>query len=114
QFPPAIALHAEPALLADEADPIAGHVHALGARVGDEAFEPVAVAHEAVPGVPAHQRRRQRLGCADLVEAQADASAELFEDLPVRPTSPVRVVGDDFLGAGGDEVIATRSFSTEL
>src|SRR5262249_10041444 len=49
QFPPAVTLHAEPALLANGAGSVARHVHALGARVGDEAFEPVAVAHEAVP-----------------------------------------------------------------
>src|SRR5262249_33499125 len=83
QLSPANALHAEPALLPNEPAAIAGHVDALGAGIGDEAFEPVPVAHEAIPGVPAHPGRVQRRGRADVVESHADERAELFEDLPV-------------------------------
>src|SRR6266699_3058553 len=52
ELPPALALQAEPAVLLHDAGAVAGNVGALGAGVGDDAFEPMAVAHQTLPGRP--------------------------------------------------------------
>src|SRR5438105_1750700 len=85
QAPPAGALDAEPAALLELALAVARHVDALGAGVGDDAFEPVAVRHQPFPRRPAELRRSERSCLLDLGALQADAHAELLEDLPVRP-----------------------------
>src|SRR4051812_44006559 len=50
---PAQALDPEPAALPEFAAAVARHVEALGAGVGDDALEPVAIRHQAFPGRPA-------------------------------------------------------------
>src|SRR5581483_1410686 len=81
---PALALQAEPAVLLHGPRAVARHVGALGADVGDDALEPVTVAHQPFPRRPRDLRRGQRLRGADLAALQADAGAEVLEDLPVR------------------------------
>src|SRR5256886_17223942 len=56
QASPAGALDAEPAALPELALAIARHVDALGAGVGDDAFEPVAVWHYGPPPRAAEAR----------------------------------------------------------
>src|SRR5438128_8327603 len=94
QAPPAGALDAEPAALPELALAIARHVDALGAGVGDDAFEPVAVRHQPFPRCPAELRRSERFRLLDCRALEPDAHAQLLEDLPVRPAAAVRVVGD--------------------
>src|SRR5205814_3945456 len=60
EAPPAGALDAEPAALPELALAIARHVDALGAGVGDDAFEPVAVRHQPFPGRPAEPGGSER------------------------------------------------------
>src|SRR5207302_9358283 len=52
QLPPAQPLDAEPAVLSERPAAVAGHIDALGAGVGDDAFEPVAVRHQPFPRRP--------------------------------------------------------------
>src|SRR5436853_5599174 len=49
QLPPAQPLDAEPAALSEQPAAVARHIDALGAGVGDDAFEPVAVRHQPLP-----------------------------------------------------------------
>ena len=100
---PAHALHAEPPALAHQAGAVARDVDALGAGVGDEPLEPVAVAHQRIPRQPAQPGGREQLGRPDVVEPHADVRPQLLEDLPVGPAAAVGVVGDHLLGAGGDD-----------
>src|SRR5438034_3832806 len=106
QLSPAQPLDAEPAVLSEQPAAVARHIDALGAGVGDDAFEPVAVRHQPFPRRPAELRRSERSCLLDLGALQADAHAELLEDLPVRPAAAVRVVGDHLLAAGLDDAHA--------
>src|SRR6266568_1594055 len=58
---PALALEAEPAALPEFAMAVSGNVDALGAGVGDDALDPVPVAHQTLPGGPGDLGRGQRL-----------------------------------------------------
>src|SRR6266705_1323208 len=60
ELAPALALQAEPAVLFHDTRAVAGDVRALGAGVGDDALEPVAVCHQSVPRGPGDLRRRKR------------------------------------------------------
>src|SRR6266699_2881667 len=57
ELPPALALQAEPAVLLHDAGAVAGNVGALGAGVGDDSFQPVAVSHKSFPRRPGELRR---------------------------------------------------------
>src|SRR5262245_53824058 len=52
QLSPALALHPEPAALTEQSRPVARHVGALGAGVGDDAFQPMPGRHQSFPRVP--------------------------------------------------------------
>src|SRR5688572_2892812 len=106
QILPSASLQAEPAVLAERALAVARHVDALGAGIGDDAFQPVAVCHQPLPRRPGELRRRQRLGPFELGALEPDAHAEILEDPPVRPAAAVLVVGDDLLAAGADDAHA--------
>src|SRR5437773_3630378 len=99
QLSPAQPVDAEPAMLSEQPAAVARHIDALGAGVGDDAFEPVAIRHQAFPRRPGELGRRQRLRVLQLAPLQADAQAEVLEDPPVRPAAAVLVVGDHFLAA---------------
>src|SRR5258707_12270924 len=58
QAPPALPLDAEPAALPELARAIARHVGTLGAGVGDDALEPVAVGPPPLPRPPPQLARR--------------------------------------------------------
>src|SRR5467141_1433613 len=103
QLSPAQPLDAEPAVPSEEPPAVARHIDALGAGVGDDALEPVAVRHQPFPRRPGEPGRRQRLRVLQLAPLQADAQAEVLEDLPVRPAAAVLVVGDHLLAAGLDD-----------
>src|SRR5437016_2592829 len=107
QLPPAQPLDAEPAALSEQPAAVARHIDALGAGVGDDAFEPVAVRHQTFPRRPRKLGRRQRPRVLQLAPLQADAQAEVLEDLPVRPAAAVLVVGDHLLAAGLDDAQAS-------
>src|SRR5882762_3784375 len=100
---PAMALQAEPAVLFHDAGAVAGDVRALGAGVGDDAFQPMPVRHQALPGDPGELRRSNGRRRADLAALQADSCSQIFQDLPVRPAATVLVVGDDFLATCLDD-----------
>jgi len=85
---------------------VAGNVRPLGAGVGDDAFEPVAVGHQAFPRRPGELGARDRLRRPDLLARETDARAEVLENLPVRATAAVLVVGDDLLAARADDADA--------
>src|SRR5688572_29926686 len=104
--PPAMALQPEPPRLLKEPRAVARHVDALGAGVGDDAFEPVPARHQPLPRRPAELRRGQRLRRFDLAALHADAHAEVLEDRPVRAPAAVLVVGDHLLAAGLDDAQA--------
>src|SRR5437867_4102515 len=61
QLSPAQPLDAEPAVLSEQPAAVARHIDALGAGVGDDAFEPVAIRHQPLPRRPGELGRRQRL-----------------------------------------------------
>src|SRR5689334_12032030 len=84
QLAPAHAFETEPAFLPHDAFAVTGNVGTFGAGVGDDAFEPVAVAHQTVPRGPRERGRLDRLRRADVVEVHADERAELLQDLPMR------------------------------
>src|SRR6266700_5413935 len=73
ELSPALALKAEPAVPPHDAGAVARHVGALGAGVGDDAFQPVAVSHESFPRGPGELRGGNRRRGADLAALQADA-----------------------------------------
>src|SRR5882762_2472353 len=106
QLSPAQPLDAEPAVPSEQPAAVARHVDALGAGVGDDALEPVAVRPQPFPRRPGELGRRQRLRVLQLAPLQADAQAEVLEDLPVRPAAAVLVVGDHLLAAGLDDAHA--------
>src|SRR5712692_2640013 len=106
ELPPALALQAEPAVLFHDAGAVARHVGALGAGVGNDAFEPVAVSHKSFPSGPRELRRGNGRRGADLLAREPDARAEVLENLPVRSAPAVLVVGDDLLAAGADDADA--------
>src|SRR2546430_13712748 len=106
QASPARALDAEPAALPELALAVAGHVDALGAGIGDDAFEPVAVRHQPFPRRPAEFGGGQRFRFLHFRALEPDAHAEILEDLPVRPAAAVRVVGDHLLAARLDDAHA--------
>src|SRR6267378_3043899 len=106
QLSPAQPLDAEPAVPSEQPAAVARHIDALGAGVGDDALEPVAIRHQPFPGRPGELGRRQRLRVLQLAPLQADAQAEVLEDLPVRPAAAVLVVGDHLLAAGPDDAHA--------
>ncbi len=99
ELPPAVPLHPGIAMLARGAVAVAGNIGALRAGIGDDALEPVAVRHQAVPCGPGDLGRGQRLGGQDHVALHADRDAEVFEDLPMRLAAGEFVVGDHFLAA---------------
>src|SRR6266571_4417296 len=106
ELPTALALKAEPAVLSHDAGTVARHVCPLGAGVGDDALQPVAVSHKSFPRGPGELRGGNRRRGADLAALQADARSQVFQDLPVRAAAAVLVVGDDFLAAGLDDADA--------
>src|SRR6266436_969762 len=106
QLCPAQPLDAEPAVPSEQPAAVARHIDALGAGVGDDAFEPVAIRHQPFPRRPGELGRRQRLRVLQLAPLQPDAQAEVLEDLPVRPAAAVLVVGDHLLAAGLDDAHA--------
>src|SRR6266568_6649798 len=106
ELPPALALKAEPAVLFHDAGAVAGNVGALGAGVGDDSFQPVAVSHESFPRRPGELRRGNGRGGADFLSRKADARSQVLQDLPVRAAAAVLVVGDDLLAAGADDADA--------
>src|SRR5258708_17251429 len=61
QFSPALPLQAEPAVLFHDAGSVAGDVRAFGAGVGDDAFQPMPVRHQAFPADPGELRRGKGL-----------------------------------------------------
>src|SRR5467141_2870626 len=76
QLSPAQPLDAEPAVLSEQPPAVARHIDALGAGVGDDAFEPVAVRHQPFPRRPGKLGRRQRPRVLQLV-ATLSLSTEL-------------------------------------
>src|SRR6185295_12213226 len=72
---PARPLAAEPAELPEFARAVARDVDALGAGVGDDAFQPVAVTHQPFPRRPAQLGGGQGPGLLDIGALQADAHA---------------------------------------
>src|SRR6266581_9053000 len=106
ELPPALALKAEPAVPPHDAGAVAGYVGALGAGVGDDAFQPVAVSHKSFPRGPGELRGGNRRCGADLAALQADARSQVLQDPPVRAAAAVLVIGDDLLAAGADDADA--------
>ena len=103
-FHPFSADHGVPAHLPGQAGAIAGHVMPLGAGVGDQPQQPVAVGHEPGPGIPAHLGGRRRGRGPDGVAVHADTHPEILENFPVRVAAAEFIVGDDFLRAGMNNV----------
>src|SRR5437667_1652624 len=99
ELAPALALQAEPAVLLHDTGAVAGDVRALGAGVGDDAFEPMAVAHQTLPGRPGELRRGNGRRRADLAARKADPRSQIFQDLPVSPSAAVPVVGNHLFAA---------------
>src|SRR6266699_1304826 len=56
ELSPALALKPEPAVLLHDPRAVAGYVGALGAGVGDDALQPVAVSHKSFPRGPGELR----------------------------------------------------------
>src|SRR5258708_35550982 len=88
QAPPALPLDAEPAALSELARAIARHVGTLGAGIGDDALEPVAVGPPPLPRPPPQRRRRQRRGSPDPRAPPADPHPAARHALPPRPPPP--------------------------
>src|SRR5712671_2067620 len=99
QSSPALALETEPAVLFHDTGAVAGDVRAFGAGVGDDALQPVPVRHQALPCDPGELRGGNGRSRADLAALQADSRSQIFEDLPVRPSAAVLVVGNHLFAA---------------
>src|SRR5882672_10590084 len=76
ELPPALALQPEPSVLLHRARAVAGNVRALGAGVGDDAFQPMTVRHQALPRRPGELRARDRLRALDFLARKPDARPE--------------------------------------
>ena len=86
--------------------PCLRNVHPLGAGVGDDALEPVAVRHQPFPRRPAELRGWQRARLLDFRTTHADPHAQILQYLPVRPAAAMRMVGDHLLAARLDDAHA--------
>src|SRR6267143_2321494 len=96
---PAMPLKAEPAVFLHDAGAVAGDLRAFGAGVGYDAFQPMPVRHQALPGDPGELRGGNGRSRADLAALQADSRSQIFEDLPMRPSAAVVVVGNHLFAA---------------
>src|SRR5882762_9074942 len=103
QFSPALPLQAEPAVLFHDAGAVAGDVRAFGAGVGDDAFQPMPVRHQAFPGDPGELRRGNGRRRADRAALQADSRSKFLEDFPVSPSAAMLVIGNHLFAACADD-----------
>jgi hypothetical protein len=78
QFPPALALEPEPTVLLQRARAVAGNIRPLGAGVGDDAFQPMAVRHQPFPRRPGELGTGDRLRALDCLVREADSRAEVL------------------------------------
>ncbi len=102
QLAPSFPFQPKPTPFPKHALAVTRHVGPLHTGVRDDPLEPMAVAHQRLPGKPAELGARERFRRLDLRSTQADVPTEFLDDLPVCATAAVFVIGDDLLGARFD------------